>query len=117
MGIMFTNTHPATTLDEPLSAGDVTTLHHQEVNPVLLEHFILQTKEDFCTYTLLLQAYFMSVFIQSMTKARKREKIRNRYNQTPHLTQDTKLELRNYLFSSIKGTKLYAGVFNSTVRL
>ena len=35
--------------DEPLSAGDVITQHHLEANPVFLEHFILQTKEDFCT--------------------------------------------------------------------
>ena len=38
--------------DEPLCSGDVITQHHKKVNPVFLEHFILQTKEDFCTYTL-----------------------------------------------------------------
>ena len=30
----------------------VITQYHLEANPVFLEHFILQTKEDFCTDTL-----------------------------------------------------------------
>ena len=37
--------------EEPLCAGDIISQHHQEGFFVFFEHFILQTKEGFCTNT------------------------------------------------------------------
>ena len=38
--------------EEPFCAGDIITQHHLEGFSVFFQHFILQTKECFCTNTL-----------------------------------------------------------------